>query len=99
MSSAVAAIGEDGAEPIAKPFLADLFFHLLYTAQFDVRGTSCFLRRHAGTNIFIGQHCEVGTNLLVEVFLKPASGKEISHETSGFHKERHVGHLYDASKA
>jgi hypothetical protein len=41
-------------EPIAKPFFANLFFHLFDSAQFDPRGTVRFVRRHARTNVFLG---------------------------------------------
>jgi hypothetical protein len=69
LAEAVAAIGEHGAEPVAKPLFANLFFHLFDTAKFDPRGTLRFARRHARTNVFRYQHFEVGVNLLVEVYL------------------------------
>jgi hypothetical protein len=55
-------------EPIANPFFANLFFHL-FAAKFNPRGPLRFLRRHTRTNVFLYQHFEVGTNLLVEVNL------------------------------
>jgi hypothetical protein len=69
LSNGVTAIREHGAEPIANPFFANLFFHLFDTAKFDPRGTFRFLRRHARTNVLFYQHVEVGVNLLVEVQL------------------------------
>ena len=74
LSSAVATIGEHGMEPQSKPCFADLFFHLLYLPVQGARHVA-LPRRHACANILMGQHCEGGTNLLVEVFLKPALGK------------------------
>jgi hypothetical protein len=42
---------------------------LLDSAKFDARVASRFVRRHARANVFLDQHFEVGTNLLVEVYL------------------------------
>jgi len=56
-------------EPIAKPFFANLFLHLIAAAQFDSRGALGFLRGHACTNVFLHQHFKVGVNLLIEVYL------------------------------
>jgi len=67
LAETIAAIGEHGAEPVAKPFFANLFFHLFDPSKFDPHGPLCFLRRHACANVFIGQHFQVGINLLVEV--------------------------------
>ena len=72
LSNAVAAIADDGIKPIAKAFLANLFFHLFDTAQLDPRGPLRFLRRQACTNVFLDQHFEVGMNFPVEVYLDAA---------------------------
>ena len=69
LAETVAAIGDHGGKPIASPLLANLLFHLFDAAKLDPRGALRFLRRHAGTNIFLGQHFEMGMNLLVEVCL------------------------------
>ncbi len=69
LAETIAAIGEHGAEPVAKPFFANLFFHLFDPSKFDPRGTLCFLRRHACANVFFYQHFQVGMNLLVEVYI------------------------------
>src|SRR6266446_5390184 len=43
-ADAVAAIREDGGEPVANSFFANLFFHLLNPPKFDPRGPLRFLR-------------------------------------------------------
>src|SRR2546423_7190073 len=99
LSQTVAAIGENGVEPVAHAFFANLFFHLLETAKFHPRGALRFFEREAGTNIFVCQYFELRANLLVKISLDTAREEDISQETSSFHKERHAGDLYDASKA
>jgi len=66
LSKAEAAIGDHRVQPIANSRIAYLFFYLFDTAKFDPRGSLRFLRRHTRTNIFLYQHPEVRTNLLVE---------------------------------
>jgi hypothetical protein len=72
LPDSVAVIGDHGMEPSANPFFANLLFHLFDAAEFDPRGALRFLQRHACANVFLRQHFEVGTNLLVEVYLSPA---------------------------
>jgi hypothetical protein len=47
-----------------------LLFDLLDSAKLDARGALRFVGWHAGANIFVGQHFEVGANLLVEVYVR-----------------------------
>ena len=56
-------------EPVAKPFFANLLFHLFDPSKFDLRGTPRFLRRHACTNVFRYQKFKVRMNFLVEVYV------------------------------
>jgi hypothetical protein len=73
LSKTIATIADHRTEPIASPFLANLFFHLFDTAKFDSRGALRFVRRHARANVFRYQHFEVGMNLLVKVYLHATS--------------------------
>jgi hypothetical protein len=66
---------------------------LVNSAKFDPGSTLRFVQRHARANIFRYQHFQVGTNLLVQVYLHTSRQKEISQETSSFHKEGHGNHL------
>ena len=77
-------------ERIADAFFADLFFYLFDTAEFDACDTLGFARWHTRANVFLGQHFEVGMNLLVEIYLHTKRGKKISQETSNFHKKLHA---------
>ena len=83
---AAEAIGDHRAKPIANSFFANLFFHLLDAAEFQQRGTLRFLLRYARANVFFRHHLKVAANLLVEICLDTAGEKEISRETSEFHK-------------
>src|SRR5207245_523822 len=99
LAETIAAIGEHGVEPVAKPFFANLFFHLFDPSKFDSRGPLCFLRRHACANVFIGQHFQVGMNLLVEVYPHDEMKKDFA-ETFELSQRQACGTLlYDASKA
>ncbi len=93
MAETVAAVGRHAAEPVAKPFFANLFFYLFDAAEFDPRGASRFLGRHACTNVLRYQQFEVGMNLLVEVYLHAMTKKQISQETLEFHQETHAEDL------
>jgi len=89
LAETIAAIGEHRAEPIAYPFLANLFFHLFDAAEFDLRGALRFMQLHAGTNVFRYQHFEVGMNFMIEVCFDTAGQEKISPEASSFLKEWH----------
>jgi hypothetical protein len=88
-----AAIGNYGTEPIADPFFADLFLHLLDALEFDSCGTLRFFRWYACANVFISQHFQVGLKFPAEICIQTISYEEISQETSDSHKERHAGLL------
>src|SRR5260370_17660055 len=47
LAETVAAIGDHGGQPVAKSFLANLFFHLFDTPKLDSPGALPFLRGHA----------------------------------------------------
>jgi hypothetical protein len=66
---------------------------LLDSARFEPRGALRFVRRHARANVFRYQHFEVGANLLVQVYLHTSRQKEISQETSSFHKEGYSNYV------
>ena len=90
LAETIAAIGEHRAEPIAYPFLTNLFFHLFDAAEFDLCSALRFVRRHAGTNVFRYQHFEVGMNFMIEVCFHTARPEKISQEASSFLSERHI---------
>jgi len=52
LAETVAAIGENGVEPVAQAFFANLLFHLLDAAKLDARCALGVVRWHACANVF-----------------------------------------------
>jgi hypothetical protein len=65
----IATIGDHGLQPVANPFFVDLVFHLSDPSEFDPRSPLGFVQGHASAEVFVGEHFDVGMNLLVEVFI------------------------------
>jgi hypothetical protein len=98
LAKGVAAIGEDAVQPVADAVRAHLFFELFDAAEFDAGGALRFVLRHSGAEVFFLQHCEVGTDLEVQIGLHAARREEVLQEASDFRKERHLRHLLFAAK-
>ena len=82
-------VGEDGVEPIAEAFLADLFFELFDAAEFDAGAALGFGLLHSSTEVFLCEHFEVGENFFVQLRVHTIRQEEIAQEASDPHKERH----------